>query len=778
MRFSDGAWLMQEGVVASYATEGVETALSDRAATTLVATRPIRHRGDTLQGPTLTVTLWSPIEGVIGVKIVHFSGGKAKTPNFELNVDPTHPVDIKADKEFVVVTSGKLTARLNLSQYSLEFLHEATPLTSAESRATAYATLNGDQAYIHEQLGLSVGENVYGLGERFTAFVKNGQSVEMWNRDGGTDSDQAYKNVPFYLSNQGYGVFVNHPGKVEFEIATEKVSRLQFSAQGESLEYFLIDGPTPKEVLGRYTALTGRAPLPPAWTFGLWLTTSFTTNYDEETVTSFINGMADRNLPLHVFHFDCFWMKGFHWTDLEWDPAVFPDPTGMVARLHKMGLKVSAWINPYIAQASKLFQEGVDGGYLIKKANGDVWQWDLWQPGMGIVDFTNPAACEWFASKLSYLLGQGVDALKTDFGERIPTDVVYFDGSDPERMHNYYTQLYNRVCYEVIQKVRGPEEAVLFARSATAGGQKYPIHWGGDCWSTFEAMAESLRGGLSLGLSGFGFWSHDIGGFEGLPPAALYKRWVAFGLLSSHSRLHGSSSYRVPWLYDDEAVDTVRFFTQLKCRLMPYLYQQAKETSESGVPLMRAMFVEFPEDPTCDMLDRQYMLGENVLVAPIFNDQSVAHYYVPEGVWTHVLSGQVHTGPTWVKENHGYLSLPLLARPNSILAFGATDDQPSYDFGDDVTFRVFGLEEGMTAECRICSNKGLHLARAIAKRSGDEITFEVDGALGAWSVLFIGLDSLRVKGSGQLSQENLGTRVTPTEGHSIKVSFAREPAAS
>ena len=325
---------------------------------------------------------------------------------------------------------------------------------------------------------------------------------------------------------------------------------MQFSVAGEALEYFVIAGDEPKQVLERYTALTGRPASVPAWSYGLWLSTTFTTNYDEKTVNGFIDGMAERDLPLSVFHFDCFWMREFNWCDFEWDSRTFPDPEGMLARLHEKDLHVCVWINPYIAQRSPLFAEAKAAGYLLKRTNGDVWQWDLWQAGMGLVDFTNPDAAAWYQGKLRALLDQGVDAFKTDFGERIPLEVDYFDGSSPERMHNYYTQLYNQAVFDVLEEKRGAGDAVLFARSATAGGQSMPVHWGGDSTSTFESMAETLRGGLSLAFSGFGFWSHDIGGFEGTPDAGVFKRWTAFGLLSSHSRFHGSNSYRVPWAFD------------------------------------------------------------------------------------------------------------------------------------------------------------------------------------------------------------------------------------
>ena len=507
-------------------------------------------------------------------------------------------------------------------------------------------------------------------GERFTALVRNGQTVETWNRDGGTSTEQSYKNIPFYLTNRGYGVLVNHPENVSFEVGSEKVSKVQFSVEGEYLEYFVIDGPTPKEVLNRYTRFTGRPALPPAWSFGLWLTTSFTTNYDEATVNSFIDGMAERDLPLHVFHFDCFWMKAFQWCDFEWDPVTFPDPEGMIRRLKEKGLKVCVWINPYIGQKSPIFRELRERGYLLKRPDGSLWQWDKWQPGLAIYDFTNPDACRWYADKLKGLVDIGVDCFKTDFGERIPTEgVKYYDGSDPELMHNYYTYLYNKAVYDVLVETKGADQAILFARSATVGGQRFPVHWGGDCSSNYPSMAESLRAGLSFGMSGFGYWSHDIAGFEDQASPDLYKRWTQFGLLSSHSRYHGSTAYKVPWLYGDEAVDVAREFTELKLRLKPYLKKMAVETHETGVPMMRAMVLEFPDDPTCEDIDTQYMLGDDLLVAPVFREDGVARFYVPDDgtgqAWTNIITGTAYEPGKWYTERYDYHTLPVLARPGT-----------------------------------------------------------------------------------------------------------------
>ncbi|MFJ9143808.1 MULTISPECIES: alpha-xylosidase [Streptomyces] len=694
MKFTDGFWLMREGVRASHATEIRDLRVDDDRFTAYAAVKRVAARGDTLNTPLITVDCFSPAEGVIGVRTTHHAGRARRGPDFTiLPEDTTAPAArTRRDGTATELTSGPLTLRMDGDgPWGITFLDaDGRRLTGVDPKGTAFATAPDGTHHMIAQLGLDVGEYVYGLGERFTPFVKNGQTVDIWQADGGTSSELAYKNIPFYLSSRGYGVFVNHPGKVSFEVGSESVGQVQFSVEDQSLEYYIVAGPTPKDVLSRYTALTGRPALPPAWSFGLWLTTSFCTSYDEETVTSFVDGMAERGIPLSVFHFDCFWMREYQWSDFLWDPEVFPDPEAMLARLKERGLRISMWINPYIAQKSALFAEGAEHGYLVRRANGDVWQWDLWQPGMALVDFTNPAARAWYDDKLRLLLDQGVDCFKTDFGERIPTDVVWHDGSDPERMHNYYAQIYNRTVFELLEKERGAGEAVLFARSATAGGQQFPVHWGGDCFASFTAMAESLRGGLSLSLSGFGFWSHDIGGFEGTPDPAVFKRWLAFGLLSSHSRLHGNVSYRVPWEFGEEAVDVARKFTLLKHRLMPYLYGVAAEAHRTGIPMMRPMLAEFPGDPASRTLDRQYMLGPDLLVAPVFTEDGEVEYYVPEGTWTSLLTGERVTGPAWRHETHGFDSLPLLVRDGAVLPWGADDQRPDGDWLDDLTLRVFG----------------------------------------------------------------------------------------
>ena len=708
MKFTNGYWLIRPNFQMQYATQAVRVEKRPDALHVLSACRPIHHRGDTLDGGTLDVTFTAPRENIIRVTVTHFAGKRDNAPHFETCEEPVNAV-IEENDEMVSFTSGKLTARVQKGEnWRVDYLADGKVLTSSAFRGMGRA-LDKDtgKTYMSDSLMLDVGECVYGLGERFAAYVKNGQSIDMWNADGGTASEQTYKNIPFYMTNRGYGVFVEDTSDVSFEVASEKVERVQFSAEGETIVYDVIYGGTPKAVLDGYTALTGRPALLPAWSFGLWLSTSFTTNYDEKTATSFIQGMADRDIPLSVFHFDCFWMKGFNWCDFTWDEETFPDPEGMLKRYHDRGLHLCCWINPYIAQASPLFREGMEHGYLLKKTNGDVWQTDLWQAGMGILDVTNPDARAWYCGYLRKILRMGVDCLKTDFGERIPVkDIAYFDGKDPLHMHNYYSFLYNKMVFDLLKEERGEGEAILFARSATAGSQQFPVHWGGDNSASYISMAETLRAGLSMSHSGFGFWSHDISGFEQTAPADVYKRWAAFGLLSSHSRLHGSSSYRVPWLFDEESCDVVRKFTRLKCRLMPYLYGAAVEAHEHGTPMMRPMMLEFPDDPACDTLDRQYMMGESLLVAPVFHADSHVDYYLPDGLWTSLLDGRKVQGGRWQKETHDFLSLPLMVRPGTVLPMGQCDNRPDYDYTDGLELHVYQLAEGQTVVVKIPDLKG------------------------------------------------------------------------
>ena len=664
MRFTDGAWRTAEGFDIHQAKEVRFVQKSEDKITLTMPTFHIYVRGMTLSGPYITMEITSPCENVFRIRTYHFKGDNSLAPSlFRLNADNIK-ISAEEDEKTVVAKSGASILVIDKENYGYELIRDGRVITGSREGALAY--IDGDHGcFMREQLNLRVGEHVYGLGERFGNFIRNGQSIDIVNKDGGTFSEQSYKNIPFYITDNNLGVFVNHSEEINFEVASENVSKVQFSVHGECLDYYLFAGESMKEVIKLYTGITGRVPKLPDWSFGLWLSTSFSTDYDEKTVLSFVDGMRDRGIDLSVFHFDCFWMKDSHWCNFLWDSDMFPDPAGLIAKLHDRGLHVCVWINPYIAQQSELFDEADANGYLIKKTDGSVWQTDLWQAGMGIVDFTNKDAVRWYQDKLKALLDIGVDCFKTDFGERIPVDgVVFADGSDPLRMHNFYTYLYNEAVFELLEKERGRGEAVLFARSATAGCQKFPVHWGGDCHSDYPSMEQTIRGGLSLMLSGFSYWSHDIGGFEDKSTPDVYKRWAAFGLLSSHSRLHGSTSYRVPWNYDEESVDVLRHYVDLKKALMPYINEARSEAETSGYPVMRPMVIEFQNDPVCAFLDRQYMLGDKVLVAPVFDPEGWVEFYLPEGTWVSVDGSdkRVVTSGKFFREKRGYLEMPIYIR--------------------------------------------------------------------------------------------------------------------
>lgn len=749
MKFTEGYWLRSERANGLFAAEAYTVEKVPGGMRVIAPVKKIAGRGDTLNMPVITVEFIARSSKCVSVKAWHYEGYDNHLPHFEKK-EGIYDANVEITEKEAVLDTGVLKVRVDRENFSYSFEADGKVLTTCGFRNLGcilwdrqVRTQLPDKNYMVEdykpymlnELSLSVGECVYGFGERFTAFVKNGQVVDTWNEDGGTASQLAYKSIPFYMTNRGYGVFVDSTDNVSFEVGSEKVEYVSFSVPGEELSYYFFYGPTPKEILKGYTALTGRPALPPAWSFGLWLSTSFTTNYDENTTSSFIDGMFERDIPLSVFHFDCFWMRAFHWCDFEWDEECFPDIRGTLSRYHEKGLKICAWINPYIAQGTPFFREGMENGYLLKRADGKgVWQTDFWQAGMGLVDFTNPAAVKWYTDKLRTILDCGVDCFKTDFGERIPVNVSYYDGSDPYAMHNYYTFLYNKAVFNLLKEVKGEQEAVLFARSATAGGQQFPVHWGGDCFANYPSMAETLRGGLSFAMSGFSFWSHDISGFESTATPDLYKRWAAFGLMSTHSRLHGSGSYRVPWLFDEEANDVVAFFTKLKCRLMPYIYAKAVEAHEEGTPVMRPMVFEFTNDPGAAYLDTQYMLGEALMVAPIFREDGVSDYYLPKGTWTHLLSGEVKEGGCWNCDTYDYFSMPLFVRENTLLGFGEEDHRPDYEYQKGLSLRLYQPQNGSECICRVPDTEGNIVNVITAKRSGNEIAFMLEKAAGEMPV--------------------------------------------
>ena len=528
-----------------------------------------------------------------------------------------------------------------------------------------YKLVNGEIHFI-ESISLLPNEAIYGLGERFGRLNKRGQRLLMWNSDTTmTSSDRSYKSIPFYLSSRGYGLFVNSSAKMLFEIGSEYCyNALSFEVWQDYLEYIVFYGPSLKEILSMYVELTGKPPLPPLWSFGLWMSRCMYKNHKEvEEVARKLRGYG---IPCDVIHIDPRWLRPGHYCDLEWNLKDFPNPREMLEELRKMGFKVSLWIQPYVPKGTKMYEEGVKRGYFVKRKDGTVYNIvDFVHKEVGIVDFTNPKAKEWYKEKLKKLHEMGVSVFKCDMGEAVPEDAVFYNGKTGIEMHNLYPLLYQGTVFEASKEFFGT--GLVWGRSGCAGIQRYPVQWSGDSHCTFEDMACVLRGGLSYSLSGVPFWSHDISGFQGPKPSPkLYIRWSQWGLLSSHSRCHGTTP-REPWEYGNEALKVFRNFAKLRYSLLPYLYSCAYESSKTGLPVVRPLVLEYQEDPTVRELDTEYLLGPFLLVVPVFSEDNEVEYYLPKGMWLDWWTRRPIEGGLWKKDRVPIDKIPLFIKENALI---------------------------------------------------------------------------------------------------------------
>ncbi len=537
---------------------------------------------------------------------------------------------------------------------------------------------------VTESFHLRPDEHLYGLGEKFTPLDKQQQRIVTWTQDAfGSTSERAHKNIPFLLSTRGYGVFLDTGARIVWDLGNVSCQSYTLTVHSGALDAYIIYGPDPGAILARYTALTGRASVPPKWTFGLWI--SSTGAYrDQDAMQRLIDGLDAHDFPADVVHIDTWWMRWRKYCDFRWDREAFPDVEGFIADLHARGYRLSLWEHPYISVESDLYEEGCRNGYFVTRPDGDVYVIDYglslaprpdgvvrvatpetaWNARVAIVDMTNADAVAWFQDLHRPVLRMGADVFKTDFGEDIPEDAVFSDGQTGATMHNLYPLYYNRAVFEVTQQERG--YGVVWGRAGTAGSQRYPICWSGDPAADFDSLAGTLRGGLSIGLSGVPFWSHDIGAFRGMPTPELYVRWAQFGLLSSHSRMHGDSP-REPWHFGPEATSIVRKYVKLRYRLFPYLYSTAHEASRTGLPVIRAMPLAFPDDESTHGHDLQYMLGPWLLVAPVYTSGGTRPVYLPAGRWHDYWTGAAYDGPANLRVDAPLDTLPLFVRGGAII---------------------------------------------------------------------------------------------------------------
>jgi len=544
---------------------------------------------------------------------------------------------------------------------------------------------------------LRPGERIYGLGEKFTRLDKNGLRIVSWTVDAlGSTSERSHKNVPFLWSSRGFGLFLATGARVAWDLGTTSLQSWSFEAEAPAVEMYVFHGPRPEKILAAYTALTGRAPAVPDWSFGLWLSSGGTYR-DQASIEALLDGIERHRLPADVVHIDPWWMGWLKYCDFEWDRTAFPDPVGLVRRIHTLGLKLCLWEHPYISVESGLFGHGKDNGYFVIDPHGDVYiidyglslaprpdgrlrlagKTETWNAPVAIVDLTNPDARAWFKDLHRPLLRAGVDVFKTDFGEDIPEDARFHDGRTGAEMHNLYPLLYNEAVFEVTAEEKG--RGLVWARSGTAGSQRFPVCWSGDPASDWDSLAATVRGGLSAGMSGLALWSHDIGGYRGTPEPELYIRWAQFGLFSSHSRMHGDSP-REPWLFGDKALAIVRKFAELRYRLFPYIRSAALEARETGMPVLRALPLVFPDDPNVSAWDHEYMFGPSFLVAPVIRRIEELRrgdsrrpgpprlpVYLPPGEWVDFWTGRRHTGPAVVETPVPLEIMPLFVRSGAVI---------------------------------------------------------------------------------------------------------------
>lgn len=543
---------------------------------------------------------------------------------------------------------GKLlTHTIHISDGSETF----TPLLpfSFVRRASDYST---SMAAV---FSLSPDERIYGCGESFTEFNKRGQKVVLWADDAnGTQNETMYKPIPFFMSSRGYGLFMHTSSPITCDFGKYYSGIYSIMMGDDEADIFIFLG-EPKDILNEYTNLTGKAAMPPLWSFGFWM--SRITYFSEAEGREVVKKLRDNRIPSDVLHFDTGWFENDWRCDYQFSKTRFSNPAKMLADFKKMGFHTSLWQLPYFVPKNTLFPEIIKKGLFVKDSKGNLPYEDA------VLDFSNPETVQWYQDRIAGLLHQGVGVIKVDFGEAAPRDGLYFSGQTGFYEHNLYPLRYNKAVAEITRQING--ETIIWARSAWAGSQRYPVHWGGDPANTNTAMAATLRAGLSIGLCGFSFWSHDIGGFVNKKPEDIYRRWTPFGMLTSHTRSHGAPPTE-PWEYGEDFMNAFRLADEMRYKLMPYIYAQAKDCTERGLPMLRALFIEYPNDPGSWLIDNEYLFGSDMLVAPLFENVTMRDVYLPPGQWIDYQTGKLYSGG-WHTIEAGKIPIVVLVREGTVI---------------------------------------------------------------------------------------------------------------
>ena len=541
------------------------------------------------------------------------------------------------------------------------------------------------KTYGVESFVLYPGEAIYGLGEQFGSVNKVGSTVGFWHIEGyGNTAGRNYKHIPFFLSTQGYGVFMNESRPITCWVGSREVCKHQIAIEGDLIDYFFFYGPSFKDILNTYTELTGKAPVPPKWSFGTWV--SRISYFSQEQVLAVAKKLREMRFPSDVIHIDTGWFEKDWQCDWRFDPMRFPDPEEMFRRARAMGFRICLWQIPYVLEGTEVYTDAQEKDVLAEKHGPFVFLFVF--PGSPI-DFSNPQAVAWYEAKLRKLLDMGAASIKADFGEGIEPS-MRFMRYDGRQMHNLYPLLYQQAAFEAVEKAKGEGEGIIWARSAYAGSQRYPVHWAGDNSANHENLLCSLRGGLSLGLSGFTFWSQDTGGFVGTPSDELYIRWTQLSIFQSHMRFHGSPPrHREPWNFAPETQAIVRDYLDLRYRLIPYLYTEAQVAAGEGLPVLRHLVIDFQDDPTVHHIEDQFMSGRSLLIAPLLTQNVSRRIYLPAGSWFDFWNGQCYKGRQWIERKADVRTIPFFVRAGTILPLAFPCQSVDELTLDGVTLKVY-----------------------------------------------------------------------------------------
>lgn len=565
--------------------------------------------------------------------------------------------------DYGTIQINKNPWRIVLKDKAGRILSQTAALSDADSTQVKYTPFcfvkrGSDNARrINPVFTLTADEMIFGCGESATGLNKAGQKVNLFVTDPqGPETDQMYKPIPFFMSNRGYGMFMHTSAPVTCDFGATYIGLNKMFMGDENLDLFVFFG-EPRDILDEYTDLVGKPGMPPLWSFGTWM--SRITYFSEKEGYDVAANIRKNKYPCDVIHFDTGWFDVDWQCDYKFSENRFQNPQQMLKDLRSQGFHVCLWQLPYFTPKNRYFSELIEKDMYVKNGNGELPYEDV------VLDFSNPETVKWYQDKLAGLLNIGVSAIKVDFGEAAPLNGIYASGKSGWYEHNLYPVRYDMAVSEITKKLHN--ENIMWARAAWAGSQRYPLHWGGDAATTNTGLLGTLRAGLSFGLSGFSFWSHDMGGFVKSTPEDLYCRWIPFGFLTSHTRAHGAPPTE-PWLYDSKRVqDVFRKSAEMKYRLMPYVYAQAKECTEKGLPMLRALFVEFPDDPGAWKVDDEYLFGSQILVAPLLESGMTGRtVYLPEGKWIDYQTEKVYEGG-WHRIEAGSLPIIMLVRDGSVL---------------------------------------------------------------------------------------------------------------